>query len=63
LLAVYPAGRPQDVIVLDGLVTKEQVLAAIQKAGPSKSAQANGSPSTGQVKPVSFEPPASLTQP
>jgi thiol:disulfide interchange protein len=65
LLAVYPAGRPQDVIVLDGLLTENQVLAAIQKAGPSKAAssQATAGPSSSQVKPVSFEPATPLTQP
>lgn len=36
LLAIYPAGRPNDVIVLDGLVLKFQVLNAIRHAGPSK---------------------------
>jgi suppressor for copper-sensitivity B len=36
LLAVYPAGRPNEVLVLDGLVMQYQVLNAIRRAGPSK---------------------------
>lgn len=36
VLAIYPAGRPQDVIVLRDLVTAKQVVAALEKAGPSK---------------------------
>ncbi len=40
VLAVYPAGNPNEVIVLDGLVLKFQVLNAIRQAGPSKVAEA-----------------------
>jgi thiol:disulfide interchange protein len=36
VLAVYPAGNPNEVVVLDGLVWKFQVLNAIRQAGPSK---------------------------
>jgi thiol:disulfide interchange protein len=36
ILAIYPAGRPQDVIVLRDLVTAQQVVEALEKAGPSK---------------------------
>jgi len=38
VLAIYPAGRPQDVIILRDLVTKQQVVEALEKAGPSKDA-------------------------
>lgn len=37
VLAIYPAGRPEDVIVLRDLITKRQLLEALEKAGPSKS--------------------------
>jgi suppressor for copper-sensitivity B len=36
VLAVYPAGNPNEVLVLDGLVWKSQVLNTISKGGPSK---------------------------
>ncbi|WP_425614305.1 thioredoxin family protein [Anatilimnocola sp. NA78] len=36
VLAFYPAGKPEDVIILDGIVFKSQVLQAIKEAGPSK---------------------------
>ncbi|MGD9721106.1 MAG: thioredoxin family protein [Pirellulales bacterium] len=35
-LVFYPAGKPNAPIVLSDLVTKQQVLEAIEKAGPSK---------------------------
>jgi thiol:disulfide interchange protein len=38
ILAIYPAGRPQDVIILRDLVTAKQVVEALEKAGPSKNA-------------------------
>lgn len=38
ILAIYPAGRPQDVIILRDLVTAKQVVEALEKAGPSKDA-------------------------
>jgi len=38
VLAIYPAGRPQDVIILRDLVTAKQVVEALEKAGPSKDA-------------------------
>jgi thiol:disulfide interchange protein len=41
LLAIYPAGRPEEVIVLRDVVTEQQVMEALEKAGPSK-------PATGQ---------------
>ncbi len=37
ILAIYPAGRPQDVIILRDIVTTKQVVEALEKAGPSKS--------------------------
>ena len=41
LLVIYPAGRPQDVIVLRDLVTEGQVLEALEKAGrPRRRARA-----------------------
>ncbi len=36
VLAVFPAGSPNAPIVLRDLITKKQVLAAIERAGPSK---------------------------
>lgn len=36
VLAIYPAGRPEDVIVLDGILTEGKVLEALEQAGPSK---------------------------
>jgi hypothetical protein len=35
LLAIYPANRPGDVIVLRDAITQGQLLAALEKAGPS----------------------------
>jgi thiol:disulfide interchange protein len=35
LLAIYPAGRPNDPIILRDLITKQQLLSAIKSAGPS----------------------------
>jgi len=35
LLAVYPAERPSEVIVLRDAITQSQLLAALEKAGPS----------------------------
>lgn len=40
LLAIYPAGRPDQPIVLRDEVTEEQVLTAIRQAGPSQPAKA-----------------------
>ncbi len=46
LLAIYPAGRPDDVIVLRDVITKRQLLDALEKAGPSfpSSQQPQGEP-------------------
>ena len=38
LLAIYPANRPGEVILLRDLITKNQLLAALEKAGPSRTA-------------------------
>ena len=35
-LVIYPAGKPNEPIVLSDLITKQQVLDAISEAGPSK---------------------------
>lgn len=35
--AVYPAGRPEDVIVLPEIINQKLVLESLQKAGPSRS--------------------------
>ncbi len=48
VLAIYPAGRPQDVIILRDLVTKQQVVEALEKAGPSKDA-AKGETATAEA--------------
>ncbi|REK09020.1 MAG: hypothetical protein DWQ37_19355 [Planctomycetota bacterium] len=44
LLAIYPADRPDDPIVLRDVITKSQLLEAIEEAGPSK--QESGAPLT-----------------
>jgi thiol:disulfide interchange protein len=36
VLAIYPADRPNEVIILRDLVTQAEVLAALEKAGPSR---------------------------
>jgi thiol:disulfide interchange protein len=36
VLAIYPANRPAQPIVLRDLIFKQQVLEALEKAGPSK---------------------------
>jgi thiol:disulfide interchange protein len=41
LLAIYPAERPSEVIVLRDAITQNQLLAALEKAGPSHSAAAD----------------------
>jgi thiol:disulfide interchange protein len=45
VIAVYPAGNPNEVIVLDGLVWKFQVLNAIRQGGPSKTPLEKANPS------------------
>ncbi len=35
LLAIYPAGRPQEVIILRDVITEKQLIDALQQAGPS----------------------------
>jgi thiol:disulfide interchange protein len=44
LLAIYPAGRPGEVILLRDALVESQVLEALEKAGPSQSALTAGSP-------------------
>jgi thiol:disulfide interchange protein len=39
-LAIYPAGRPEEVIRLQDVISESQLLEALQKAGPSKTAAA-----------------------
>jgi suppressor for copper-sensitivity B len=36
VLAIYPAGKPEEVIILRDVVTQQQVLEALKKAGPSQ---------------------------
>jgi thiol:disulfide interchange protein len=38
LCVIYPAGRPQDVIVLKDIITQSQVIEALERAGPSHTA-------------------------
>ncbi len=40
ILAIYPAGRPEEVIILRDIVTAKQVVKALEEAGPSKNAAA-----------------------
>jgi thiol:disulfide interchange protein len=35
LLAIYPAGKPEDVIILRDAITEGQLLSALKDAGPS----------------------------
>jgi thiol:disulfide interchange protein len=39
VLAIYPAGKPGEVIVLRDVITEQQLLAALAQAGPSADAQ------------------------
>ncbi len=39
LLAIYPAGKPEDVIVLRDAITESQLISALQEAGPSVGAK------------------------
>ena len=39
LYLIFPAGRPDEPIRLDGLITKGQILRALEKAGPSRAAE------------------------
>jgi thiol:disulfide interchange protein len=41
LMAIYPAGKPQEVIVLRDLLSEDEVLAALKQAGPSATAEMN----------------------
>jgi thiol:disulfide interchange protein/DsbC/DsbD-like thiol-disulfide interchange protein len=41
VLAIYPADRPNEPIILSGILTEGQVLAAIKQAGPSRAASGN----------------------
>jgi len=43
VLAIYPAGHPEEVLVLRDLVTKAQVLDALKQAGPSRDVQRTAS--------------------
>jgi thiol:disulfide interchange protein len=43
LLAIYPAGRPDEVIVLPDLLVERQVIEALQRAGPSRPAAGQSS--------------------
>jgi suppressor for copper-sensitivity B len=36
VLAIYPAGKPDEVIILRDTLTQKQLLAALEKAGPSE---------------------------
>jgi len=42
LLAIYPADRPHEPIILRDLITQRQVLEALEQAGPSKSSPDGG---------------------
>ena len=46
--AIFPAGRPNEPILLDGLLTQKRILEALQQGGPSLTARQD----TGQPKPV-----------
>jgi thiol:disulfide interchange protein len=41
LLAIYPAGKPGEVVVLRDVISETQLLTALEQAGASKSAAAN----------------------
>ncbi len=48
VLAIYPAGRPEDVIILRDLVTQQQVIDALAEAGPSKVSGGAAPPESGK---------------
>jgi hypothetical protein len=55
VLAIYPAGKPGEVIVLRDALLERQVIAALEMAGPSQpEARPAGSPSaaTAMAKPA-----------
>lgn len=37
--AIFPAGNPNEPILMDGLLSKKRVLEALQQAGPSQMAE------------------------
>src|SRR5262249_33690696 len=54
ILAIYPANRPNEVIVLRDAITQRQLLKALQEAGPS----AELSPDKQQLTSIKAEPSA-----
>lgn len=50
ILAIYPAGRPDDVIVLRDLLREKQVIEAIEQAGPSSDASTSVAQTDGSNK-------------
>ncbi len=46
--AIFPAGRPNEPILLDGLLTQKRIIDALQQAGPSQVA-ADTAPRTAPV--------------
>lgn len=49
VLAIYPAGRPNEVIVLRDVVTESQVLKALEEAGPSQAPVAASADAKGET--------------
>jgi thiol:disulfide interchange protein len=49
VLAIYPAGKPNEVLVLDGLVWKQQVLSTIRRAGASQTPLEKKSPTVARA--------------
>lgn len=49
LLVIYPAGKPEDAIVLPDLLFEAQVIDALEKAGPSQSASSATSAGVGST--------------
>lgn len=62
VLAIYPAGNPNEVLVLDGLVWKSQVINTIAKGGPSKTPLEKKSPPAANTAKVAANTKNSVAQ-
>lgn len=52
-LLIFPAGRPNEPIVLRDVVTRSQVIEALQEAGPSRAEAVAQGTATGELSSVS----------
>ncbi|MFO0883695.1 MAG: hypothetical protein U0894_05830 [Pirellulales bacterium] len=51
VLVFYPAGKPNEAVILRDIVTQQQVLDELQKAGPSRSEKASAATTAGKPAP------------